>query len=105
MKTRLTFREDTQDFKFPGILPSDHPVVTSLIISKHKELLHCGRVTEIFPGKDGVIRLVKVKTASGEKLRPVQRLYSLEINAVSSELLRHRALKGTRRLSQSTEKI
>ncbi|GIY68440.1 hypothetical protein CEXT_534341 [Caerostris extrusa] len=28
MKTRLTFREDTQDFKFPVILPSDHPVVT-----------------------------------------------------------------------------
>ncbi|GIY14967.1 hypothetical protein CEXT_440851 [Caerostris extrusa] len=57
-----------------------------------------------FSGKDGVTRLVKVKTASGEKLRPVQRLYSLEINAVSSEPLRHRALKGTRRLSQSTEK-
>ncbi|GIY52763.1 hypothetical protein CEXT_6401 [Caerostris extrusa] len=82
MKTRLTFQEDTQDFKFPVILPSYHPVITSLIISKHKELLHC---------------------ASGEKLRPVQRLYSLEINAVSSEPLRHRALKGTRRLSQSTE--
>ncbi|GIZ00028.1 hypothetical protein CEXT_97481 [Caerostris extrusa] len=62
------------------------------------------RFTEIFPDKDDVTRLVKVKTASGEKLRPVQRLYSLEINAVSSEPLRHRALKGTRRLSQSMEK-
>ncbi|GFT73103.1 hypothetical protein NPIL_678291 [Nephila pilipes] len=28
MKTRLTFREDTEDFKFPLILPSYHPVVT-----------------------------------------------------------------------------
>ncbi|XP_055947159.1 uncharacterized protein LOC129980800 [Argiope bruennichi] len=47
MKTRLAFREDTQDFKFSMILPSDHPVVTSLIISKHKELLHCGIQTLI----------------------------------------------------------
>ncbi|GFU33564.1 hypothetical protein NPIL_226021 [Nephila pilipes] len=39
-----------------------------------------GRVTEIFPGKDGITRLEKVKTTCGEKLRPVQRLYSLEIS-------------------------
>lgn len=60
-----------------------------------------GRIIKIFPGKDGITRLVKVKTASGEKLRPVQRLYSLEINAVYSEPLRLRALKGRRKLSQS----
>ncbi|GFS49958.1 hypothetical protein NPIL_316971 [Nephila pilipes] len=58
------------------------------------------RVTEIIPGKDGITHLVKVKTTSGEKLRPVQRLYSLEINAVSSEPLRHRVSKGSRKLSQ-----
>ncbi|GFT32550.1 hypothetical protein NPIL_345531 [Nephila pilipes] len=51
---------------------------------------------------DGITRLVKVKTTSGEKLRPVQRLYSLEINAVSSVPLRHRVSKGTRKHSQCT---
>ncbi|GIY84409.1 hypothetical protein CEXT_55911 [Caerostris extrusa] len=51
-----------------------------------------------------IVQRTSFVSASGEKLRPVQRLYSLQINAVSSEPLRHRALKGTRKLSQSTEK-
>ncbi|XP_072389367.1 uncharacterized protein [Diabrotica undecimpunctata] len=37
-----------------------------------------GRVVELFPGKDGSVRLCKVKTAKGYLLRPVQRLYPLE---------------------------
>ncbi|GFT56803.1 hypothetical protein NPIL_92821 [Nephila pilipes] len=63
-----------------------------------------GRVTKIFPVKDGITRLVKVKITSGEKFRPVQHLYSLELNAVSSGPLRHRVSKGTRKLSQCTER-
>ena len=39
-----------------------------------------GRVTELFPGKDGQIRLVRVHTSRGSLLRPVQRLYPLEYN-------------------------
>lgn len=39
-----------------------------------------GKVMETIPGKDGVTRLVKLKTAKGELLRPVQRLYPLEIS-------------------------
>lgn len=39
-----------------------------------------GRITQIFPGKDNVVRLVKVKTKSGWFLRPVQRVYPLEIS-------------------------
>ena len=38
-----------------------------------------GRVTEIIPGKDGITRLVRLKTARGEILRPIQRLFPLEI--------------------------
>lgn len=38
------------------------------------------RVIEIFPGKDNVNRLVRVKTSKGCLLRSVQRLYPLEIN-------------------------
>lgn len=39
------------------------------------------RVTKVFPGKDGIIRIVKVKTAKGEFIRPIQRLYPLEISS------------------------
>ena len=36
------------------------------------------RVTELLPGKDGVVRLVRLKTANGGKLlRPLQRLYHM----------------------------
>ncbi|KAF8792071.1 hypothetical protein HNY73_003717 [Argiope bruennichi] len=44
-----------------------------------------GIVTEVLPGADGHSRVARVRTAQGEKLRPFQRLYSLEIR--SSEKL------------------
>ncbi|XP_023312397.1 uncharacterized protein LOC108915573 [Anoplophora glabripennis] len=37
-----------------------------------------GQVIDVVPGKDGRIRLVRVRTSHGELLRPVQRLYPLE---------------------------
>ncbi|XP_011700215.1 PREDICTED: uncharacterized protein LOC105457307, partial [Wasmannia auropunctata] len=37
------------------------------------------RVVKVLPGKDGVTRVVKLKTATGELVRPVQRLYPLEM--------------------------
>ncbi|CAG7837087.1 unnamed protein product [Allacma fusca] len=37
------------------------------------------KVMEILPGKDGHVRVVRVKLATGEYLRPVQRIYPLEI--------------------------
>jgi len=38
------------------------------------------RVVKVFPGRDGVTRVVRVRTATGELVRPVQRLYPLEIS-------------------------
>jgi hypothetical protein len=38
-----------------------------------------GRITDIIPGKEGITRLVKLRTARGEMLRPIQRLFPLEI--------------------------
>lgn len=38
-------------------------------------------VLKMYNGRDGVSRVAKLKTASGELIRPVQRLYSLEISA------------------------
>lgn len=37
-----------------------------------------GRIIELLPGKDGKVRLVRVKTTKGQLLRPVQRIYPLE---------------------------
>lgn len=37
------------------------------------------RITELIKGKDGECRLVRLKTSKGEILRPVQRIYRLEI--------------------------
>ena len=38
------------------------------------------RVTELILGKDNKPRVVRLKTASGELTRPVQRIYSLEMD-------------------------
>ncbi|XP_055942529.1 uncharacterized protein LOC129972416 [Argiope bruennichi] len=53
-----------------------------------------GKITEIFPGKDGSVRLVKVKTKKGEFLRPVQRLYALEVQTPSVENLLEKRASG-----------
>ncbi|GFW77336.1 integrase catalytic domain-containing protein [Trichonephila clavipes] len=37
-RTKLSFREDTDNFKFPIILPNEHPVVHLMIVRKHEEL-------------------------------------------------------------------
>ncbi|CAL1267246.1 unnamed protein product [Larinioides sclopetarius] len=42
-----------------------------------------GLVVKVFPGKDNAVRVVKVKTCMGEMIRPVKRLYSLELNSNS----------------------
>lgn len=38
------------------------------------------RVIKVFPGKDKIVRVAKVKTATGELMRPIQRLYPLEMS-------------------------
>ncbi|GFV82128.1 integrase catalytic domain-containing protein [Trichonephila clavipes] len=39
-----------------------------------------GKVTETFPGNDGKVRVVKVKTQTSELVRPIAKLYPLPIN-------------------------
>ncbi|GFV48660.1 integrase catalytic domain-containing protein [Trichonephila clavipes] len=41
-RTKFSFREDTHNFKFPIILPNEHPVVHLMIVRKHEELMHAG---------------------------------------------------------------
>lgn len=38
-----------------------------------------GIITDVFPGSDGIVRCVNVKTAKGVLCRPVQKLHDLEI--------------------------
>ncbi|GFX59157.1 hypothetical protein TNCV_936721 [Trichonephila clavipes] len=94
-RTKLSFREDTDNFKFPIILPNEHPVVHLMIVRKHEELMHAGvdlagplhlkdrrkgwGVIQLIPGKDGHVRVARVKTETGELVRPVQRLSNLEL--------------------------
>ncbi|GFS59516.1 integrase catalytic domain-containing protein [Nephila pilipes] len=70
LKSRLINEEESKYFISPIILPSKH-------------LAGCigwnGRVLELFLGKDGIIRLVKLRTEKGNVLRPIQRLYPLEL--------------------------
>jgi len=40
-----------------------------------------GKILEIYPGKDQKIRVAKVKTAKGTLLRPLQRLFPLEVSS------------------------
>lgn len=38
-----------------------------------------GRITETHPGKDGIVRVATVRTATGETKSPVTKLYLLPI--------------------------
>ncbi|XP_055927959.1 uncharacterized protein LOC129959161 [Argiope bruennichi] len=40
-----------------------------------------GVILEVYPGKDGVPRVARIRTSHGERIRPFQRLYPLEVSA------------------------
>ncbi|GFX11536.1 integrase catalytic domain-containing protein [Trichonephila clavipes] len=46
---------------------------------KNQTLWSLARVIQLTPGKDGHVRVARVKTETGELVRPVQRLYNLEL--------------------------
>ncbi|GFX73310.1 uncharacterized protein TNCV_4206601 [Trichonephila clavipes] len=46
---------------------------------KNRTLWSLARVIQLIPGKDGHVRVARVKTETGELARPVQRLYNLEL--------------------------
>jgi len=53
-----------------------------------------GKVLKLIPGKDGISRVVEVKTASGVLTRPIQRIYPLEVSALEQDTLLE-AVKAT----------
>lgn len=40
------------------------------------------KIIELLPGRDGVVRTVRVQTQQGGLLRPIQRFYPLEVSSV-----------------------
>jgi hypothetical protein len=56
-----------------------------------------GRIEELLVGKDGKFRVAKVKTATGVFVRPLQRLYPLEVSSDESvpvsEIVKVKAVK------------
>ncbi|KAJ8964444.1 hypothetical protein NQ317_013854 [Molorchus minor] len=117
LKSRISYREDKDDFRFPIVLAPKHPVrfrseylgqlkttcrkthcqsislgEVVLIGSDNEKRLNwpLGRVAELITGKDGQVRLARVDTARGQLLRPVQRIYPLELNNDNSrEIAKH----------------
>ncbi|GFT65033.1 DUF5641 domain-containing protein [Trichonephila clavipes] len=49
--------------------------------NKKRIIRPLGCITEIIPGKDGQVRLVRVQTSQQEFLRPIQSIYPLEISS------------------------
>ena len=56
--------------------------------NKNRGTWPLAEVSAIYPGKDGIIRAVELKTAHGQIERPVQHLYPLEI-ACDKDRVRH----------------
>jgi hypothetical protein len=52
----------------------------------NRPLWRMGSIIELFPGKDGVIRSVRIKTAQGTYKRPVQKVCTLEIIPENPEI-------------------
>ncbi|GFR13272.1 DUF5641 domain-containing protein [Trichonephila clavata] len=46
---------------------------------KNRTLWSLARIIELIPGKDGHVAVARVRTETGELVRPVQRLYNLEL--------------------------
>ena len=42
-----------------------------------------GRIQETYPGNDDIVRVVKVKTATGQLIRPVAKLRKLPLSTIA----------------------
>ncbi|GFX02186.1 DUF5641 domain-containing protein [Trichonephila clavipes] len=71
-------REQTQHHRKLRPLTVGEVVVVENSL-KNRNLWSLARVIQLIPGKDGHVRVARVKTETGELVRPVQRLYNLEL--------------------------
>lgn len=52
-----------------------------------------GIISKIFPGRDGRVRMVEVRTHTGRYLRPIQRIHKLEMDYSASELVSNKEIQ------------
>ncbi|GFY45245.1 integrase catalytic domain-containing protein [Trichonephila inaurata madagascariensis] len=71
-------REQTQRQRKSRPLTVGEVVVVENSLN-NRTMWSLARVIQLIPGKDGHIRVARVKTETGELVRPVQRLYNLEL--------------------------
>lgn len=71
--------------------------------NKKRIMWPTGLVEEILPGRDGVGRVAKVKTSNGVLLRPLQRLYPLEVSVEETEKMLVEAEKAQPEVVKDTE--
>lgn len=63
------------------------------------------KIIEVYPSKDGAIRVAKIKTGNGVLVRPVQRLYPLELSPEEgSDILKKGASNGHIKPPRTTSK-
>lgn len=62
-------------------LPKIGDVVLVGADNRKRVLWPMAKIVELIPGRDGLFRIAKVKTQQGILVRPIQRLYPLEISA------------------------
>ncbi|GFT20298.1 uncharacterized protein TNCV_1009051 [Trichonephila clavipes] len=62
------------------------------------------KIIKSFPGKDGRIRVVEVKTPSSNFIRPIQKLYPLEVNLPEASDFRERIQKDQKNQEISTSR-
>ncbi|GFU32565.1 integrase catalytic domain-containing protein [Nephila pilipes] len=72
IKTKLLMREDDENFKIPIVLPTDHHVVKSLILSKHQDLGH--------PGVQSL--MVALKTINLERLNETPNSSTIDLDRI-----------------------
>ncbi|KAF8770927.1 hypothetical protein HNY73_018403 [Argiope bruennichi] len=87
IRTKLADSCEKEDFKFPmgGTRKSDVLEVGDVVLIGHDNIRRIdwplGVILEVYPGKDGVPRVARIRTSHGERIRPFQRLYPLEVSA------------------------
>ncbi|GFQ89690.1 zinc finger protein GIS2 [Trichonephila clavata] len=66
-----------------GVKPGEIVIIEG--DSKKRLLWYMAKVLEVYPGKDNTDRVVRLKTQSGEIVRPVRGIYPLEIKCADDE--------------------
>ncbi|GFX89725.1 uncharacterized protein TNCV_3711571 [Trichonephila clavipes] len=69
------------DFKVGDVVMIEEP-------SKKRVYWPLGKVISLLPGRDGKVRTLKLKCKNSELIRPIQRVYPLEVPFINNEIVK-----------------